>query len=278
MTAATILDNLVNPTSTAAIAMAREHLAKLDIDSRLGAKANSALYLLLTEYEVRDPKTDAVEQFTQSGTGFLVSAEGKLLTTKRVVEPWRFDPQVDSLIEHQHMKVDKESVKIYAWPAGAHVAGPDGQPDFTSALSTDRQSVRVLRTPPDELVQQDYTDPDSSEKVTLHLHAEGSSDVALLQLTGANFAPLSITDPAAGPVSASKLVLCSYPLGINQPQSTPRLLPVKVSWQGSLLTIGYKLEPGESGAPLLDSEGRVVALVTSADQGIAVQVAQKLIP
>jgi hypothetical protein len=278
MTAATILDNLVNPTSVAAIAMAKEHLAKLTQDSRLGAKANSALYLLLTEYEVRDPKTNAAEQFSQSGTGFLVSADGKLLTTKRVVAPWRFDPQVDLLIEHQHMKVEKDSVKIYAWPAGARVTGSDGQPDFTSALSTEKQSVRILRMPPDELVQQDYTDPDSQEKATLHLNAEGVSDLALLQLTGANFQPLAVPDSAASLVSDSKLVLCSYPLGISQPQSTPRLLSVKVSPQGNMVTIGHKLEPGESGAPLLDSEGRVVALVTSADQGIAVQAAQRLIP
>ena len=107
MTADTILDTLANPASAAAINMAKEHLAKLHLDEALGGKAKSALYLLYTEYRVRDPKSKASEQFSQSGTGFLVSADGKLLTTKRVIAPWKFDPQVDFLIEHQHLELDQ---------------------------------------------------------------------------------------------------------------------------------------------------------------------------
>ena len=153
VTADTILDNLANPTSAAAINMAKEHLAKLQLDASVGAKANSALYLLYTEYTVRDPKSKASEQFSQSGTGFLVSADGKLLTAKRVIAPWKFDPQVDFLIEHQHLDLDKDSVKIYAWPAGAQVTGADGQPDFPSALSTENHSLKILRMPPDEMAR-----------------------------------------------------------------------------------------------------------------------------
>ena len=277
-TAATILDNLVNPTSAAAINIAKEHLEKLQLDASVGAKANAALYLLLTEYTVRDPKSQASEQFSQSGTGFVVSADGKLLTAKRVIAPWKFDPQVDFLIEHQHMVLDKDSVKIYAWPAGAQVTGTDGQPDFPSALSTDNHSLKILRMPPDEMARVDYQDSDSGEKATLHLHAEGLSDLALLQLTGTSFQPLSFADPAAGLAADSKLVLCSYPFGASQPQSTPHLLSVQASPQGGAVKIGHKLDPGESGAPLLNTDGKVVALATSMDQGIPVQVVQELIP
>jgi S1-C subfamily serine protease len=278
ITAATILDNLVNPTSAAAISMAKEHLAKLHLDATLGGKVKPALYLLLTEYRVRDPKSNAAEQFSQSGTGFLVSVDGKLLTSKRVVAPWKFDQEVDFLIEHQHMVLDKDSVKIYAWPAGALVMGLDGQPDLPSALSTDHQSLKILRMVPDEMVRQDYLDPDSGKRVTLHLHAEGLSDLALLQVKGTSFQPLSFPDPPSSPTPESSLVLCSYPFGISQPQTTPRLLSVKVSLQGSLMKMEHNLDPGESGAPLLNAEGKVVALATSADQDIPIQVAQKLIP
>jgi hypothetical protein len=278
MTADTILDTLANPTSAAAISMAKEHLAKLHLDQTLGDKAKPALYLVYTQYRVRDPKSQASEQFSQSGTGFLVSADGKLLTTKRVIAPWKFDPQVDFLIEHQRLELDKDSVKTYAWPAGAQVAAADGQPDFQSALSTEKQSLKILQTPPDEMVQQDYQDPDSEAKATLHLHAEGLADIALLQLTGTGFQPLSFTDPAASPAANPNLVLCSYPFGISQPQIAPRLLSVKVTLQGSAETMEHKVDPGESGAPLLDADGKIVALATSANQCIPIQVARKLIP
>ena len=86
-------------------------------------------------------------------------------------------------------------MKTYAWPAGAQVMGADGQPDFPSALSTEKQSLKILQTPPDEMVEQDYQDPDSGEKATLHLHAAGPSDLALLQITGTGFQPLAFARP-----------------------------------------------------------------------------------
>jgi hypothetical protein len=276
--AETILATLSNPTSAAAINMAKEHLAKMHLDETVGGKVKPALYLLYTEYRVHDPKSTASEQFSQSGTGFLVSPDGKLLTTKRVIAPWKFDPQVDFLIEHQHLELDKDSVKTYAWPAGAQVTSADGQPNFQSALSAEKQSLKILQTPPDEMVQQDYQDPDSGEKATLQLHAEGLSDLAVLQLTGTGFQPLPFPDPAASPVANPKLVLCSYPFGMSQPQIAPRLLSVAVTLDGSTLKMEHKADPGESGAPLLDADGKVVALATSANQCIPVQVARKLIP
>jgi hypothetical protein len=278
MTADTILDNLANPNSAAAISMAKEHLAKVRLDETLGGKVKPALYLLYTEYSVRDPKSKASEKFWQSGTGFLVSAEGKLLTTKRVVAPWKFDPQVDFLIEHQHLELDKDSVKTYAWPAGAQVMSADGQPNLQSALSIEKQSLKILQMPPDEMVQQDYQDPDSGEKTTLHLHGAGLSDLAVLQLTGTGFQPLALPDPTASPAPNPKLVLCSYPLGFSQPQITPRLLSVQVTPQGSTLKMEHKADPGDSGAPLLDADGKVVAMAASENQCIPIQVAQKLLP
>ncbi|MFZ0964860.1 MAG: serine protease [Terriglobia bacterium] len=278
MTADKILDTLASPTSAAAINMAKEHVAKMRLDETLGGEVKPALFLLYTEYRVRDPKSNASELFSQSGTGFVVSADGKLLTAKRVIAPWKFDPQVDFLIEHQHMELDKDSVKTYAWPAGARVTSADGQPNYQTALSTEKQSLKILQTPPDEMIQQDYQDPDSGEKATLHVHAEGLSDVALLQVAGTGLRPLPFPDPAAGRAADSKLVLCSYPVGMGQPQSTPRLLSVQVTPQGNSMRMEYKADPGESGAPLLNADGKVVALATSLNQCISIQVARKLIP
>ena len=76
----------------------------------------------------------------------------------------------------------------------------------------------------------------------------------------------------------SNVTLCSYPFGISQPQATPRLLTVHVVPQGSSLKMGHILDPGESGAPLLNSDGKVVALATSGQVNIPIQAVQNLIP
>jgi S1-C subfamily serine protease len=278
MTAHTILATLSNPTSEAAVNMAKEHLAKLHQDQTLGAVAKPAVYLLYTEYTVLDPKSKASEKFSQSGTGFLVSGDGKLLTTKRVIAPWKFDPQVAVLLQRHHLEVDQASVKIYAWPAGAKVIGADGQPDFPSALSTQKQTLKVLQTPPDQMAPQQYQDPDSGETATLLLHAEGESDLALLQLRGTGFHPLAFLDAAPDFASNPLLVMCSFPFGTSQPQTDPRLLGVRVKMQGAILAIDHQVDPGESGAPLLSADGKVVALAASAKQCISGQIARKMIP
>ena len=156
--------------------------------------------------------------------------------------------------------------------------GADGQPDFQSALSTEKQSLKILHMPPDEMSQQDYQDPDSQERATLNLHAEGLSDLAVLQLTGTGFQPLSLPDPGANPAADARLVLCSYPFGMSQPLVVPHLLSVQVTRQGDTLNLGHRADPGEFGAPLLDSDGKVVALATSGNQCIPIQVARRLIP
>ena len=273
-----ILNTLANPTSSAAVSMARDHLAKLHVDKTVGDKAKSALYLLYTEYRVRDPKSHVSELFAQSGTGFVVTHDGKLLTTKRVIAPWKFDPQVDFLLEHQKMELDPGSVKTYAWPANAEVMSADGQPDFRSALSTEKESLKILQTTPDATVPQDYQDPDSGERATLHLHAEGASDVALLQLTGTGFEPLSLADPAASRSANAELVLCSYPAGLSPTPIAPHLLSVRVTPQGDDLMMEHMADPGDSGAPLLDADAKVVAMATSANHCVPIQAAAKLLP
>jgi hypothetical protein len=278
MTAAKFLDTLANPASAAAISMARDHMDKLRLDAMLGGKVKPALYLLSTEYTVRDPKSKAAERFSQSGSGFLVTADGKLLTAKRVIEPWKFDPQIGFLIEHLHMDLDKSSVKTYAWPAGAQVMGADGQPNYRSALSTADHSLKVLLMAPDEMVEAEYQDPDSEQKANLKLHAEGASDLALLQLAGNNFHPLTLPDASAAPPANPRFVLCSYPFGMNQPKISPRLLGVEVTRQGDALEMEHKADPGESGAPLLDNDGKVMALATSANNCVPIRVAGRLIP
>ena len=278
MAAGKILDTLSDPSSPAALALARDHLAKLAEDQTLSAAARPALYLLYCEYALVDPKTQAREKFSQSGTGFVVSAEGKLLTAKRVVQPWKFDPQIGFLIAHYHLELDPKSYRLYAWPAGARLKSPDGGLDFQMAASSEKATLKLLKTAPDRMQKKDYQDPDSGERASLDLEAEGESDLAVLQLAGANLKPLAFVDSAAEAGEATKKVLFGFPFGLDQSQADPRAVYLQATSENATVTLERSVNPGESGAPLLNADGKVLAIASGANQCVAIQAARKLLP
>lgn len=273
-----ILDTLTDPSSGAAIALAKKHLARITQDRTLDSQARKSLFLIHSEYVLRDPKSGASERFGQSGTGFLISPEGRLLTAKRILEPWKFDPQIVLLMTRDHLELDAKSVRVTAWPADATVLAADGNLDPQSAFDSEKQTLRVLAMAPDRMEKQDYQDPDSGEKAELSLHAGGANDVAVLQLTGGSFQPLALAGPGDTPSPEAKIALFSFPYGLSRSQAVPSLFWVEAGAQGNLLSIDHALNPGESGAPLLTSEGKVVGLCTDASACVPVEAVRKLIP
>src|SRR5208337_3032140 len=242
--------------------------------------ARPALYLLYCEYALVDPKTQAAEKFSQFGTGFVVSAEGKLLTAKRVVQPWKFDPQIAFLIAHYHLELDPKSYRLYAWPAGARVKSPDGGLDFQMAASSEKGTLKLLKTAPDRMQKKDYQDPDSGERASLDLEAEGESDLALLQLAGAgaNLKPLAFADSTPGANEATKKALFGFPFGLNQSQAEPRAEYLQATTENAAVTLERLVNPGESGAPLLTAEGKVLAIASGVNQCVAIPAARQLLP
>jgi hypothetical protein len=278
MAAGKILDTLSDPSSPAALALARDHLAKLTEDQTLSAAARPALYLLYCKYALVDPKTQAAEKFSQSGTGFVVSPEGKLLTAKRVVQPWKFDPQIAFWIAHYHLELDPKSYCLYAWPAGAQLKSPDGGLDFDTAASSEKGTLKLLNTAPDRMRKQDFQDPDSGEHASLDLEAGGESDVAVLQLGGANLKPLAFADSAAEANEATKKALFGFAFGLNQSQADPRAVYVQATAENGTVTLERLVNPGESGAPLLTPDGKVLAMASGTNQCVPMQAVRKLIP
>jgi S1-C subfamily serine protease len=277
MAASGILATLSDPQSAAAIALAKEHVARMAGARTLEQKGSESLYLIYTEYALRDPKSGASEKFSQSGTGFLLTADGQLATAKRVIEPWKFDPQTVLMITRDHLEVDPKSVRHAAWPAGATILGGDGTPDLSTSSNTDKQTLQVLKTSPDAFEKQEYQEPDATEKVTLDLHAGGESDLALLKLSGEKFQPLPLaTDP---PVAAgAKLSLLGFPFGLSQPKATPKPEEVEVAKVEGSITLSHTLSPGQSGAPLVTPEGKVVALCSEPALCISASNLAKLAP
>lgn len=275
-TASKILDGLMDPSSTAAVALARERLAKLAARRTLTSLGQSSAYLLYCEYVLRDPSTQAAEKFSELGTGFVVSADGKLLTAKRVIQPWKFDPQIAFLLSQYHLELDAKSYKVWAWPAGARVLSPDSQPDSQTALSTDKQTLRLLKTAPDRMESKDYHDPDSGRSGTLSLHAAGESDLALLQLVGTKSQALAFADPGTDP-SQHDTVLLSFPFGLSQAQNKFQLSFVSAAKSGHLITLDHQLNPGEPGSPLLTLDGKVLGIAGGSNECIPIGASRALI-
>lgn len=274
--AKTLLQALSDPTASAAINVAKEHLARLTVERSLSSLGNSSLYLIHCEYALRNPETKAEEKFVQSGTGFVVSKGGGLLTAKRVIQPWKFDPQVAFLMKHFHLELNEKSYKLSAWPAGAPVLTLDGQLNFQMAHSTDQKNLKVVLTAPDQMKEQDYKDPDTGAEEKLSLGVEGGEDLARLQLTGGSFVPLAFVDAGTQTSPDAKTVLLSFPYGLSQPLAAPKITFVKATVSGPLLTLDQPLNTGESGAPLLTPEGKVLAIAGSANECISVAALPKL--
>ena len=277
MAASGILTTLADPQSAAAIALAKEHVAKMAGARTLEQKGSESLYLIYTEYTLRDPKSGAAEKFSQSGTGFLLSADGQLVTAKRVVEPWKFDPQTVLMITRDGLEVDPKSVRHAAWPAGSSILGGDGTPDFTTGSDSEKQTLQVVKTTPDKFEKVEYQEPDSNEKVSLDLHAGGENDLALLKLSGEKFQPLPVAADSTVAAGA-KLSLLGFPYGLSQPKATPNPEEAEVANAEGGIHLTRTLSPGQSGAPLVTPEGKVVALCSEPDLCISASILAKLAP
>lgn len=278
MAAMKVLDVLSDPTASAAASIAREHAAKLARERTLSSLARRSVFMLYCEYALRNPKTGTTEKFTQAGTGFLVSEDGKLLTAKRVIQPWKFDPQIAFLISRYHLELDDKSYKLAAWPAGSRVLGPDGRPDFQSASSKEKHTLEVLKTAPDRFEKVPYQDSESGESATLTLGTEGANDLAILQLRGEGFEPLALASSAGAVTPDLLATLVAFPYGLSKAEADPSLIAVKATRQPEAITLDRALEPGESGAPLLDAEGKVLGLAGGSKQCIPVEGLRALIP
>jgi hypothetical protein len=277
MAASSILDTLANPATEAAAALAREHLAKVAADRVLSSLGRASIYLLYCEYALRDPNTGVAETFSQSGTGFVFRADGKMLTAKRVIQPWKFDPQIAFLMKRHRLKFDEKSYRLAAWPAGARILSPKGQLSLEGTFSTEKKTLQVLKAPRDRMEDQDYQDPDSGEQATLSLHVEGENDVALLRLKGGDFQPLPLADSTTKLGPDLKTALLGFPYALSGSHAEPKPFWVQGSATGPTITLAHVLSPGESGAPLVTADGKVLGVSGGTNECIPVKALGNLV-
>ena len=83
---------------------------------------------------------------------------------------------------------------------------------------------------------------------------------------------------AAGTGEATEKALFGFPFGLNQSQADPRAVYLQATTENTTVTLERLVNPGESGAPLLTAEGKVLAIASGANQCVAIQAARKLLP
>ncbi len=274
MAASKVLDVISDPTTTAAVTLAKQHVEKFARERAVSSLAHDSVYLIYCEYVLRGAN-GASEKFTQIGTGFVVSADGKVLTAKRVIQPWKFDPQVAYLIARYHLELDPKGYKLAAWPAGAAIHLPGGDLNLQSGLSLEQQTLQIVKVADDKPDKTEYRDPDSGESAAVNVEGEGENDSALLLLKGDKFKPLTLGESTEADTNA---ILVGYPYGLSQPAADPKQMDVTAAHQGGLLALDRPLDPGEAGAPLVNATGKVVGLAAGGKSGLPSEALRSLIP
>jgi len=238
-------------------------------NQQLAASGEGSAVLILCRYSIGEISNDAV------GSGFFVSSDGRVVTAKQVVEPWKFDPAILHYMKLSGVNSNQVQREIYLWKKDARV-NQAGQPNLSSALSTTSGSLSIVKLAGDEMENQSYQPEDGGAKESIRVHRSASeNNLALLQVRGGGVSPVRLE--SANPEKGTSVASFGYPVGVEQPVAKPEIFRAGLASGGSQMSLDKATAPGFLGAALLNSGGNVVGMIVDQQYVVPVTAIQKLI-
>ncbi|MEZ6197937.1 MAG: trypsin-like peptidase domain-containing protein [Planctomycetota bacterium] len=251
----------------------REDLARLGNVNRSFQEAirtyGQSVVILSVQYRlVRNGREN---RRSSSGTGFFVTPDGYLITNKHVVENWKFSADDRRLLDEGWV-LDEASYAVTAWTAGSEVLDERHYLRFDTGFGTRDGALRVYLVAPDRWEERSAQD-ESGRYVRGNFHALDERDLAVLKVElPAPVRALPLRTEEAGIAQLDPVMVLGFPRGFsllegNTANTSPSLGEVRKVEKSIFVTA--PIVPGNSGGPILDSGGRVIAVASKIISGTA---------
>ena len=240
----------------------------------------ASVAFLMAEYELKVDGQTMYQQRTE-GTAFLVDPEGYLLTSRHVVCPWLEDTRLDAMAQYynQQQKIPEFHYRIYLWFEGQTAFNPAarafGDPqtgdiyflDNAYGSQSDKRLIisGVAKSPVQ--IRQLLASPLRDDVAVLQIDPPPELKPLPLDLEGAYLEIPKLT----------RILALGFPLGSRVQAEEVNVSVVRGHVRRALkgmLQIDASLHSGNSGGPVIDSNGKVIGIVAA----VAMDYSQGLIP
>lgn len=229
-------------------------------------RADESVYLLhcVFTYETRELDDEWKEhQATTWGTAFAVSSGGHLVTNKHLVMPWKFDSELSALRALGEVRIREDSVQLAVWPVGTNCLDAKKRANIATGCSTERGTLEVVATAADCFKEKSIEM--AGKTVRYDMHALDNHDLALLKIDRETRA-LPFAEEHTTPLKKLDPVLAiGFPRGVGGLESdlaVPSATVGAVRKIEDTIHISAPIVAGNSGGPVLDSQGRVIGIAT----------------
>ncbi len=204
-----------------------------------------------------------------AGSGFFVSSTGHIATSKHLVQPWKFKPEVVHMIQCEGYRVDTDSLRIAAWPGETDLRAPSGKLNLRTAYSTHSTGLGRLQlySLAKDLTEMRRESLPDGRRFEGEFHQRNNDDLAILKAEVKRpvlpFRIYTLEDHGLEKLDA--IMVMGYPAGLKILESdiampSPSTGTIRKVEETIFLT--NSILAGNSGSPAVTSRGSAVGVVT----------------